>query len=99
MGCVAHQGVFMVGFSALVAWGIVSLIRGSSGTRPHERTAEDVLAERFARGEVDEDEFIKCVTRSDLRDVALGDQFVDADGSSRAHRSTGIGPCLAPQAH
>ncbi|MEU1788092.1 hypothetical protein ABZ553_19805 [Streptomyces sparsogenes] len=66
------MAVFMVLFWALVIFGIVALVRYFSGSphdRPSERPpspgepgwgsrrAEDLLAERFARGEIDEDEY------------------------------------------
>ena len=44
----------MVLFWAAVAWAIVALTRKSTSER---RRAEDILAERFARGEMTEDEF------------------------------------------
>ncbi len=48
----------MVGFWALVFWLIMSRVRGgSANTGPEVPSAQDVLAERFARGEIDEDEF------------------------------------------
>lgn len=47
--------VTMFGFWALVIWAVTSFVRGERGDRP--RDAEDVLAERFARGEIDEEEF------------------------------------------
>ncbi|MEU9794393.1 hypothetical protein AB0E27_27875 [Streptomyces sparsogenes] len=66
------MAVFMVLFWALVIFGIVALVRYFSGS-PHDRPsgrhpssgepgwgsrrAEDLLAERFARGEIDEDEY------------------------------------------
>jgi putative membrane protein len=49
--------VGMIGFWGLVAWVIVTLARGTSATRAPERSAEDILAERFARGEIDEEEY------------------------------------------
>ena len=49
--------VIMIGFWGLIAWVIISVPRGSSNTRPPDRSAEDILAERFAHGEIDEDEF------------------------------------------
>ncbi|MBI1843331.1 MAG: SHOCT domain-containing protein [Actinobacteria bacterium] len=50
--------IVMFGFWGLVAWLIVTLSRGSSGGGgPLQRSAEDILAERFARGEIDEDEY------------------------------------------
>lgn len=51
-----------VGFWALVAWVIATLVRGTRGrgagrewTAPP--TPEQTLAERFARGEIDEQEY------------------------------------------
>lgn len=57
-------------FWLLVVWGIIALVRTASGresSTPHARmnprgaqstdAAKSILAERFARGEVDEDEF------------------------------------------
>ena len=54
------MGIFMLVFWGLVAWVVVTLVRGSSGSsgsRRPERSAEEILAERFARGEIDKDEF------------------------------------------
>lgn len=56
--------VFWGGLIALVVW----LVRSSHNTRPADRThadraknptehGEDILAERYARGEIDEEEF------------------------------------------
>jgi putative membrane protein len=50
----------MLGFWALVAWVIVSLIRVSSTSRTtpeHQPSAHAILDQRFARGEIDEDEY------------------------------------------
>lgn len=54
----------MVAFWALVITGLVLFVRyvGQSTQRPHEqppatRTPEQLLAERFARGEIDEAEY------------------------------------------
>lgn len=45
----------MVAFWALVAWAVVAVIRAvGSG---HRSSAIDVLDERFARGEIDEEEY------------------------------------------
>ncbi|MGW4018310.1 MULTISPECIES: SHOCT domain-containing protein [Rhodococcus] len=53
--------VGMVGFWALVIFAIVALIRalgsGSEPAVPPSPTARDVLAMRFARGEIDEHEY------------------------------------------
>jgi putative membrane protein len=49
----------MVAFWGLIVWGIVALFRGSGWTRPRpdRRDPEQILAERFAAGEIDEDEY------------------------------------------
>ncbi|MET0726833.1 MAG: SHOCT domain-containing protein [Acidimicrobiales bacterium] len=46
----------MLGFWALVAWVAVTVIRSNRGSVP-AADPEDVLAERFARGEIDDDEY------------------------------------------
>ncbi|MFF2511282.1 SHOCT domain-containing protein [Streptomyces sp. NPDC058086] len=66
------MAIFMVLFWALVIAGIVALVRYLTGSRHgHQagppsssgepgwgsRRAEELLAERFARGEIDEDEY------------------------------------------
>ncbi|MFC5959546.1 SHOCT domain-containing protein [Streptomyces sp. NPDC005774] len=66
------MAIFMVLFWALVIAGVVALVRylagshhGHQGGPPpssgepgwRSRRAEDLLAERFARGEIDEDEY------------------------------------------
>lgn len=56
--------LIMIAFWALVAVAVVALLR-RPGTAPHHpaaptgqpSTAEQLLAERFARGEIDEDEY------------------------------------------
>jgi putative membrane protein len=45
----------MVVFWAVVAWVIVTLVR-DAGARPRGRP-DDILAERFARGEIDEETY------------------------------------------
>ena len=54
--------IFMVLFWGLVIWGIVALVRGSVGTGynhggSHEKTPLDILKERYARGEINKEEF------------------------------------------
>jgi putative membrane protein len=53
--------VVTIGFFGLIAWAIVALTRGPQGHSatavPSARTPEDLLADRFARGEIDADEF------------------------------------------
>lgn len=51
------MSMLMLGFWALVAWVIVTIVRGASGPRSHAPSAEDILAERYARGEIDENEY------------------------------------------
>lgn len=55
-------------FWGLVIWGVMSLIRrgsrttgpdrGEESARTRRSSAEDILAERFARGEIDEGEYL-----------------------------------------
>lgn len=49
----------MVAFWGLIIWGIVAIFRGSGwrGPRPDRRDPKQILAERFAAGEIDEDEY------------------------------------------
>lgn len=49
--------VVMVGFWALLIWGGITLYRAWAGGRLAGGRAEDVLARRFAAGEVSEDEY------------------------------------------
>jgi putative membrane protein len=53
------MSIMMLGFWALVAWVIVMVVRGASGPRSHAPSAEEILAERFARGEIDEQDYRK----------------------------------------
>jgi len=46
----------MIAFWTLIVWAVVTLVRGGSGGQARS-SAEDVLAERFARGELDEAEY------------------------------------------
>jgi putative membrane protein len=47
----------MFAFWALVAWLIVLAIRASRSPTPHTTDPERILAQRFAAGEIDEDEY------------------------------------------
>ena len=47
----------MIAFWALVAWVIVTLVRQGDRGGPRTRDAESVLDARFARGEIDDDEY------------------------------------------
>ncbi|MFC6673512.1 SHOCT domain-containing protein [Marinobacterium aestuariivivens] len=44
----------------LLCWALVRLFSGRDGSdRPREKTAREILDERFAKGEIDEDEYRK----------------------------------------
>ena len=47
----------MVAFWALVIWLFVNIIRTSQTVTPSARTPEEILAERLARGAIDDDEY------------------------------------------
>jgi putative membrane protein len=47
----------MLGFWALVAWLVVTLVRGGADPARSTSAPERILAERFARGEIDQDEY------------------------------------------
>ena len=52
--------VVMVGFWALVVFAVIALFRGTQRTgeaTPDRRDPMRILDERFARGEIDEDEY------------------------------------------
>lgn len=54
--------LFMVAFWGLVIFGIVAVFRGLNGggqspAPRHERGPQQILDERFARGEIDADEY------------------------------------------
>ena len=53
--------IVMVGFLALLVWAITTGTQRQGGAAPHEsaprpQSAEEILAERYARGEIDEAE-------------------------------------------
>lgn len=59
-GCGAWvvMSVSMAVFWALVIWIVLSVVRGSrGGTSERGANPERILAERFAAGEIDEDEY------------------------------------------
>lgn len=50
--------VSMVAFWGLVIWGVVAIFRGTGRSWRSERpNAEQILAERFAAGEIDDEEY------------------------------------------
>ena len=56
------MALVIVAFWSLVVWGVVAIFRGSGGARgvdqrPQERDPLQILDDRFARGELDADEY------------------------------------------
>ena len=57
------MSIFMILFWGLVIWGIVALVRGLSGSRGSDSTpptadsALEVLKRRYARGEINKEEY------------------------------------------
>lgn len=58
------MGLFWIAVLAAVVWLIARLLRGRTG-HPHRNTAEDILRERYARGEIDEQRYERM--RSELQ--------------------------------
>ncbi len=66
----------MLAFWGLVIWAIFALVRSSTdGATRRGATPEQILGERFARGEIDEDEYRRRLDA--LRDLPVA---VRADG-------------------
>ena len=62
------MSIVMLAFWGLVLWGVFFFVRG--GSRTPRRSADDILRERFAAGELDESQFRQ---RSDaLREPDVG---------------------------
>lgn len=47
----------MVGFVVLIVWAVGAVSRGGTGREPERPTALDILRERYARGEISQQEF------------------------------------------
>lgn len=47
----------MVGFVVLIVWAVAAVSRGGSGKEPERPAALDILRERYARGEITQQEF------------------------------------------
>ena len=47
----------MVGFVVLIVWAVGAVSRGSTNREPERPTALDILRERYARGEITQQEF------------------------------------------
>jgi len=61
-GFMAIGAIVMIIFWGFVIWGIVSLIRwltvsAGNNTPPHGSSALEILAQRYARGEINKEEF------------------------------------------
>jgi putative membrane protein len=67
--------LLLLGLIALIAWSVVRAVRRPGGgpldpRAPGQDTAEQLLADRFARGEIDEDEYRRRLVT--LRIVGTG---------------------------
>ena len=52
------MSVGMIAFWALVIWAVIALARSAASASPTApRTPQEILAERLATGEIDEDEY------------------------------------------
>jgi len=51
------MGAAMIAFWGLVAWEVVVLVRGRREDGGRRRSPEEILGERLARGEIDEEEY------------------------------------------
>ena len=49
--------LFWAGLLALIAWAVVRIFPANRTRDQHHDSAEDILRERFARGEIDRDEY------------------------------------------
>ena len=47
----------MVGFVVLIVWAVAAVSRGGPSREPERPTALDILRERYARGEITQQEF------------------------------------------
>lgn len=47
----------MVGFVVLIVWAVGAVSRGGTSREPERPTALDILRERYARGEITQQEF------------------------------------------
>jgi putative membrane protein len=47
----------MVGFVVLIVWAVSTMSRGNTNREPERPTALDLLRERYARGEITQQEF------------------------------------------
>lgn len=61
------MSVFWVAVIFLVVWVVGMVVRGSYGSPPRGRDALDIVDARFARGEIDPEEYRR--TRSALEEV------------------------------
>jgi putative membrane protein len=62
----------MVGFWALVAWVVVTIVRGDRAAPRPASNAEAILAERYARGEIDSDEYDSTICTPPERRPSTG---------------------------
>lgn len=65
----------MLAFWGLVIWTILALVRGSAGEGARrDMTPEQILAERFARGEIDAEEYRRRLTALRESHTSAGDR-------------------------
>jgi uncharacterized membrane protein len=66
-GLLLFYVVFLVGIPALIAWGVISLLRNSGNRNPAPPDPEQILKIRLARGEIDAEEYerLRGFIRSD----------------------------------
>lgn len=57
MGGMPFGGFGMIVLIAAIGFIIVLMMRGSAGRNTQEKTSLDILKERYARGEIDHEEF------------------------------------------
>ncbi|MHC4106294.1 MAG: SHOCT domain-containing protein [Planctomycetota bacterium] len=49
--------IFWLVIIGLIIWGVKTIARSQSGSRPQEESAMSILKKRYARGEINDEEF------------------------------------------
>jgi len=63
--------ILFIALVAVIIWAVVALTRSRPGDRQPPRDPPQILAERFARGEIDEAAFWVAAHRLDLVDLLI----------------------------